>query len=452
MFVKKFPVACFILATLSCAPAQGETLSPKYDGLFYYRIGGGRTFTSAPKLEVTSIDLIYKASITGLQCGKFDPRVSLSNSLNRVKEGVEDAYVQLENAASAAIAALPGYILQSIDPGLYDLFMNSIFRAEQQFSLATKSCEKMSSELSKGKNPFEDLVTFSVGDTWKGAAGVGGVDIVNVEQAAASTAARNNGVNWIGGDRAGGEDDPPLWLTTDVAQAGYNILLDRAPENDTPVEVDEDSPPLAQRFDDPAKVKAWLRAVFGDVFVGICESCDSGSVSGQGMRVLIETEKDRVADDLQDLYDGTNPPTLENLEAASAPDVFVTRQVIEVLQQMEPTDASIFLSKLCDEIAISRVVNDALLVKQTLATGRNEANVRALAASVEDTEKTIAAIDAEVESILNESRIKKELLSSTLSEVLLKGRAENILSRRIEKLPPKDNRPLDRGVIRDDGL
>ncbi len=436
------------LTLLTVESVHGETLSPKYDGLFYYRIGGGRTFTSAPKLQVTNIDLVFKASVTGLSCGKFDPRISLSNSLNRVKDGVEDAYVQLENAASAAISALPGYILQSIDPGLYDLFMNSIFRAEEQFSLATKSCEKMSSELAKGKNPFEDMVTASVGDTWKASAGVGGVDIVNVKKAAASTAARNNGVNWIGGERAGGNDDPPLWLTTDVAQAGYNILLDRDPENDTPVDVDEDSPPLAQRFDDPDKVKAWLRAVFGDVFVGICESCESGSVSGQGMRVLIESEKDAVADKLQDLYDGSTPPTLANLEEASAPDVFVTRQVIEVLQGMEATDASIFLSKLTDEIAISRVINDALLVKQTLQTGKNEANVRALDASVEDTEKTVAAIDAEIESILNEARIKKELLSSTLSEVLIKGRAENTVSRGIEKLPPKDKFPLDRGVIK----
>jgi integrating conjugative element protein (TIGR03755 family) len=436
-----------ILAMLLSAPLASESLSPKYDSLFYYRIGGGRTFTSAPKLELTNLNLSLKGSITGLQCGKFDPKVTVSNTLNRVKDGVEDVYTQLESAAGAAIGALPGYILQSIDPGLYDLFMNSIFRAEEQFSMATKSCEKMSAEISQGKNPFDDMVTFSIGETWKGSAGVAGVDIVDVQKEAATDAAKNAGITWINNERAGGLGMDPVWLTSDTAKAGYNMLLNRTASDATAPTQNDDTPPIAKRFTSPDEIKSWLRVVVGDTFTGSCDSCAKGGLGGQGLRTLLEEEKVVAQEALQKLYDGTDSPDLANLEAASAPEIIITRQVIETIQGMDSNDASIFLSKLTDEIAMSRVINDALLIQQTLKTGKKEAHVQALPMATEEAEKVLAAIDEEIDSLVRESRIKKELVSQTVSEVLVFGRAMETLAVDAERLPLVDPRPLKNGAV-----
>ena len=82
----------------------------------------------------------------GFNCGKFDPLVSVENTLNQVSKGAEDMTNAMTQAANAAIAALPSLILQRADPGLYDLFQNALARAQALVDLSTKSCEQMQGE------------------------------------------------------------------------------------------------------------------------------------------------------------------------------------------------------------------------------------------------------------------------------------------------------------------
>lgn len=426
-----------------------ERLSPAFDSIFYYRIGGARVFNSTPRLEVETLNLSINASLTGLECGRFDPMVTIEHTFNRVKDGAEGALVQLEAAASAAIAALPGYILQKIDPSLYDLFTNSLFRAEQAFSLATKSCEAMQREIRAGNDPFEEFITASVGDVWKGSVGLPGADIQEVARIAADDSVQEHGFNWTGGERAGGAGMQVAWLVADTAKAGYNMILGRDVNDASPPPDPEDAPPLVQTFGSPSDIQDWIKTVLGDVFVGICDGCDKGNQPGLGLRPKIEEKKDIIADRLQDLYDGSLDPTLDNLVKASAPDVIVTRQVIETLQQMSPYDASIYLSKMTDDVALSVVVNEALMVQQVLRTGLRESNIASYDEVNERTEEAIAQIDEEIDSIMREHEIKKNLVGSTLQEALIHGRNEQSLSRNVPGMTPRDHNPIENGVVPD---
>ena len=180
--------------------------APNEDSLFYYKIGGGRDIAIPPSLNITTLDLSLNASATALTCSGFDPMVAIENSLDNLRNGVDNAVNALELAASAAIANLPGYILQKANPGLYDLFQNALLRANEAFSLATKSCERIQYEIANGTNPYAEWVTVSWGDSWKRSLGVGSANIHDAVDDAED--AHNDGIQWVGGQRRGGQDQP----------------------------------------------------------------------------------------------------------------------------------------------------------------------------------------------------------------------------------------------------
>ena len=87
--IKEVTVVALISTTILLAPpVQAFDNSPSGDSMFYYKLGGGRVFRAVPRWEVTTINLSLSASITGMTCGNFDPKITISNTLNSVKDGV----------------------------------------------------------------------------------------------------------------------------------------------------------------------------------------------------------------------------------------------------------------------------------------------------------------------------------------------------------------------------
>jgi hypothetical protein len=162
--MKKLFVLLTLVTLLGIAlPSRAQLKSPTGDGLLYYQIGGGRHISIPPSLTITTINLSASANWRLFNCGKFDPAVSIKQSLNNLAAGVDNAINAMESAVTAAIVSLPGYLLQKANPGLYDLFQNGLLRANESFSLATKSCERMQFEISNNVNPYADWVTIPGG-------------------------------------------------------------------------------------------------------------------------------------------------------------------------------------------------------------------------------------------------------------------------------------------------
>lgn len=165
-----------IAGCLVCHPLMAAD-APSNDSLFYYKIGGGRDIAIPPSMNITTIDLSLNGQASALSCSGFDPMVAIESSLDNLRNGVDNAVNAIELAATAAIANLPGYILQKANPGLYDLFQNALLRANESFSLATKSCERIQYEIANNTNPFDEWVAVSWGDSWKRSVGIGGANI-----------------------------------------------------------------------------------------------------------------------------------------------------------------------------------------------------------------------------------------------------------------------------------
>jgi integrating conjugative element protein (TIGR03755 family) len=155
--------------------AAGAQLPSSPDSSWlYYEIGGGQAYTRAPNPTQTSVTIGAGAELgLGYSCGAFDPVMSVTNQLNQLRDGIDALSNQMVAAANAAIAALPAYILQRANPGLYDLFQNALLRAEESFQLATKTCEQMEAEIARGHDPWHEWVVLSKGHSWRRAMGTG---------------------------------------------------------------------------------------------------------------------------------------------------------------------------------------------------------------------------------------------------------------------------------------
>lgn len=431
----------FMLA-MSAMHVVAKSESPTNDSLFYYQIGGGRHISIPPQLTITTINLSALSSASALNCGTFDPVASIEHSLNQVKEGADKAIIALEGAASTAIANLPGYILQKANPGLYDLFQNALLRAQESFSLAAKSCERMQYEISQGINPYAEWVTLSRGDSWKRSVGVGQKNIHRAVDAAST--ATSEGLSWVGGVKRGGSNQQPINILSDVANAGLNILSNRPPQTTSNL---PSSAPLAQHFSGASAVRDWTVEVLGEVQVSVCDDCTNGAISGKGLIPKIEAEAERVLTQLTNLVIGDVPPTRSNLEATSAPAIIVSLQLINAIRNQEPVERSIIVSKLSQEIAEARIMEQAMIIRRLMLSGAKEGNVSAIVMATDEVNKALAELDSEINNVIFEKNVRNAFVADTAAQVLLKDNAMRMSSLNRPQLRPKDDSSLERGAI-----
>jgi len=432
-----------MVLVLHGSSALAATKGPTEDGLWYYEIGGAEPVSPPANPLVVPVTLGGSAQLgMGYSCGKFDPVAAVTNTLNNIRSGADNMMNAMTAAASSAIAALPALILQRANPGLYDLFQNALLKAEETMKLATKSCEQMEAEIAQGKNPYADLITLSKGNDWKMQMGIGGNDAVTAKKAV-ETSNGDNGIPWIGG-QAGGTGQPMLRFTGDLIQAGYNINMNRP--------INAVGPPgattrLSEIWNTPADARSWVVDVVGENIVTTCDTCRKDSVPGTGLLPKLHQETAVVTVDLQNLVSGATSPTLANLDKITAPGVAISRQVIEAIREMPATEQSLIIGRLVSEISTARTVEKALFARRLLLSGRQVPEVYATEVAREHADSSIVELDKEIENLLFETRVRKEVVSDTITVLLQRTAVRRQASRNTPLVPVRDPRPLSNGRV-----
>ena len=436
---------------LSCvlimiSQGAGAVKGPTEDSLWYYEIGGAQPVSAPANPSVVAVTLGGSAQLgLGYSCGKFDPVAAVTNTLNEIGAGADRMMDAMTVAATSAIAALPALILQRANPGLYDLFQNALIKAEETLRLATKSCEQMEAEIAQGKNPYADLVTLSKGNDWKVQMGIPGNDAVSAKTSV-ETASGENGVPWIGG-QAGGSGQPVLEFTGDIVEAGYNLQMNRAVTDTSPVP-SASSTRLSELWASPAQARSWTVDVVGENIVTTCDTCRKDSIPGTGLLPRLFEESVTVTTDIQALVGGTIPPTLANLEQVRAPGIAMTRQVIEAIREMPASEQGLIMGRLVSEISTARTVEKALYARRLLLSGRQVPEVYATQVAREHADQAIAELDREIENLLFETRVRKEIVSGTVTTLLERAAARRQGSLTAPEVPTLDPRPLGDGRVR----
>lgn len=434
-----------LIGALSVCHVVHAAQGPTEDSLWYYEIGGAEPVSVPANPAVVSVTLGGSAQLgLGYSCGKFDPVAAVTNTLNDIGAGVDNMMAAMTAAATSAIAALPALILQRANPGLYDLFQNALIKAEETMQLATKSCEQMEAEIAQGKNPYADLITLSKGNDWKVQMGIGGNDAVTAKDTVESSNG-DNGVPWIGG-QAGGTGQPVLEFTGDIVEAGYNINMNRAVTDTTPVPA-ASATRLSEIWSSPAEARDWTVDVVGENIVTTCDTCRKDSIPGTGLLPKLYQESATVTTEIQNLVSGATPPTLANLDQITAPGVAITRQVIEAIREMPPSEQSLIMGRLVSEISTARTVEKALFARRLLLSGRQVPEVYATEVAREHADTSIAELDKEIENLLFETRVRKEVVSDTVATLLERAAARRQSSLTVPEVPTLDPNPLRGGRV-----
>ena len=245
---------------------------------------------------------------------------------------------------------------------------------------------------------------------------------------------------------AGGAGQPPLRLTGDIVEAGYRVNLNEpaGPAN-PPAAIPEAR--LQQLWESPEEARTWVTDVVGEAIVTTCDGCAKDSVPGTGLLPKKLAEQTNVTTELRDLVTGTAAPTLENLQTVTAPGVAITRQVIEAIQEMPPSEQGLITGRLVAEIATARTLERALMARRLLLSGRQVPEVYAAAVAREHADTAVEELKREIDNLLFETRVRREVVSDTVVTLLRRSAARRQASRNIPSVPVVDPNPLTDGRV-----
>lgn len=418
------------------------------DSKLYYKIGGAASITAAPNPRATLKRHRASASIgLGYSCGKFDKTLGVARLINTLQNTGNSLVDGAVSAVTAAIGALPMLILQRVNPGLYDLFQGLLIRAEAVIQIANTSCEEIERT---GKLPFEDWAVHAKFNDWKAQMGRGGFRASSIDaDLARDNVEKNNGANgipWVGGASAGGTGQPPIRSTYDVVLAGYNITLNRTAADRSKPSDDPDTTPLVRVWSAPQAAGDWAVKVLGEVRIRTHDRRDTETTPGFGLLHEIQIEQHSAAVELNRLVSITQPPDLDDLNKISTVGTLITADVLRTLRDLNSVDRTLAVNKLAAEVAMTRVMEKAILLRRLLLTGQREPHIAASHAP-RFVRESIDTLEHEIDGILFEKRVRQEVFAAT-SAALLNLREQQDAGAR----PDLDRLDESRQPIRDAGL
>jgi integrating conjugative element protein (TIGR03755 family) len=339
--------------------------------------------------------------------------------------------------ATAAVASLPALIIQRADPGLYNLLTNGILQARLDFDRSKLTCRAIAERMADTAGGQLGWDQLAEGMVLKQA--VGSTDAVSaIEQAESSRG--NDGVPWVGGGNAGGSGQPPIRVVGDVTRAGYNLLNGRSATDTSPIDSLTCGHRLScQTWSSPEEAATWATRVLGEQEQRTCDSCTkTRTTPGVGLTPLIQEEFEDRVEALRDLLAGTTPTTFENLEQAGSASLPITRGVIEALRD-EP-DQDILARRLASEIALSSVLEKALLLQRTLLAGRKEPNVAANQLARDAVARESDLLVQEIDNLKTELELRRELAANSPMAIIQRHSTRSDVSRGVYQGDTERNR------------
>lgn len=430
------------------APSTMNITRPRNQSSLYYRLGGGDPAARAINRNSVAVRLGLGGGLRlNYSCGRFDIGLSWSTLMNNYAT----LGTTIGNAVKAGIAALPMYVFQRAQPGLYELFQTYSQKADAMIAASLKSCEEMEAQIRAGGDPYEEWVKLAKGEGWRVQAQTNG-DVVNakyrVEQDGGTT-----GMRWIGGQQRGGANMQPIRLIYDLVTAGYNVTANQGVLSG---DADYQSPSVAlsqsrllTAFRRPSDAAKYAQDVLGEMDVSLCDlpQCPSKATStGIGLAPKFEAEIPPIEATLNALA-GTPNPNYGQLDNISAPGVAIGREVIDVLRELPELERGIALRRLAQEIALARTVDKALAIRNLLVTSLTLPEVTAADPASKKAQEKIAVLSRYIEDLMFENRVRKEVVSNTAAVLLDAFRGLQSQSISTQRQPRIDGAPLINGRV-----
>ena len=392
---------------------------------FYYDIGGARSITAPLSTGASSNTISGSAKFGfGYSCGNFNGIAGVGNIINNLDTNILTLGTEV---LSGAIASLPMLIVQRASPGIYDLVQGFLIKAEGIIALANKTCEQYESDIrKKGVGAYSDWTDVSKITDWKVemAYAKGGED-TDVNRAKKRVESNNgdNGLPWLEGKIRGGKSQKKIKVLEDIVRAGFNLSLNRNADNDTTTYGSSLSTISSDRLSslwtgEPKAASDWAVDVLGDIHIRTYDKRAIQTRAGFGLAPKIEAKTGQVLSRLEKLVAGNTDPTIANLQDASSDALLINYDLIKAIQNLEPSERAIAVSKLASEVAMSETLEKALYIRRLLLTGMREPNVAQIPQAIAIAREAVETMTQEIDNILFEKRVRSELTSKTASIIL----------------------------------
>ena len=135
---------------------------------YYYKLGGDSDVFIPPinhdKTIVIGGDI--NADLGLMNCSLYNPAISVSNTLNDLKNSVSGMPEDVISNLKGSVAGFPLYKLQQAMPGLYNILENTSASAQNEFALKVQDCQAVKQTLENGQSPITSLVSVSDSQGW----------------------------------------------------------------------------------------------------------------------------------------------------------------------------------------------------------------------------------------------------------------------------------------------
>lgn len=234
-------------------------------------------------------------------------------------------------------------------------------------------------------------------------------------------------MTWVGGNRAGGSGQKPIRIVGDVTRAGYNLLNKRAANDSSSINKDICGNGLVCNvWSSPQEASAFANRVLGEQQQQTCDNCPKTfTAAGVGLTPLIQETYDTKLKALQELLTGSKALSVDNLNAASSHSLPITRGVVAALK--DERDQDVLARRLASEVALSDVLEKALILQRTLLAGSREPNVAANDLALQAVNLQSSALQQEIGNLKIELDMRQQLAKNSPMAIIerSKARAEN---------------------------
>ncbi|AMB86004.1 conjugal transfer protein [Pseudomonas agarici] len=402
-----------------------------------YSIGGGNAVTMGSAGNMDSIS-VGGGWNNNLVCGNMNLSNTLENQLNGATSGFQNIMTSVVQNATGAVASLPALILQRANPALYNLITNGILQARLDFDRSKSTCRAIGDRMADiagnqmGWNKLAEGQAMSQTLT-------SNTDAVSaVEQV--EKKGGNDGVTWVGGDRAGGSGQQPIRIVGDVTKAGYNLLNKRAAGDTSSISKDTcNNGQVCNVWSSPQEASTFANRVLGEQQQQTCDSCPKTvTAAGVGLTPMIQETYDTKLQALQDLLTGSKTLSVENLNAASSNSLPITRGVVAALK--DERDQDVLARRLASEVALSDVLEKALVLQRTLLAGSKEPNVAANDLAVQAVNQQSSSLQQEIGNLKIELDMRQQLAKNSPMTIIERGKARAENSRGVFQGDPETDR------------
>ncbi len=354
-------------SNVNAATSSQPTVDNNNDVLFFM-LGGGPTVPPPGTGMITTTVTAHLKAGFGYSCGKFSFYNNIADMINNVTQQVRQLPFALQGAVTAAVTALPGYLMEQINPGLLKEIDQALDQSKELFRFSYKSCEQMESEMrknGKGYNPYNGFMKAVVYNKWNLAA-KNGTNIADVPKQITQNPA--GPIKWLGGKDYGTPMNP-IEINRDMVIAGYNIMLGRNADvsiNTAPTGAMAKQP-IVKIWPKPSDAGVWLQRIVGDkVIITSVAKAKPISINGHGLTQVVADLQPQIRSALNkaiNTFDFTDINKFDGINMSAG--------IINALRDMPLAQRSVYMNRLVSEMAVNVTLDRVDLIRQMLSLGLN---------------------------------------------------------------------------------